>query len=471
MTDNGPGVTNPMLYDPVPEGSQQTSKVMQFVAAIGICFAAVSAGTALAWTAPVLPVIAGNTTEAIVSKSEEPWVGSFLAIGAFFGALPGGILADKIGRKYTTMALAIPYLISWACIVFAKGAGLLITGRFFVGLATGASCVVAPMYVSEVAETSVRGALGAFFQLFLTIGILFIYLVGAVAHWVTLSIACAIFPVILLVAMIFIPESPTYLMKQGRRIDAGLAIKWFWGPKCDTQTALNAIQADLDAVSSDAKLSDLISVQSNRLALITSLSLMLFQQFSGINAVIFYANSIFEAAGSTLDPAICSIIVGVVQVLMTFASAVLIEKAGRKILLLQSSIVMGLCLITLGVYFKLKDGGSDVTSIGWLPLAAVVLFIVSFSLGFGPIPWLIMGELFAPDVKGIASAIAVMFNWTLVFVVTQTFGPLVSSIGGAFTFWLFAIVMVICTFYVLLKVPETKGKTNAQIQAILAGKK
>lgn len=108
---------------------------------------------------------------------------------------------------------------------------------------------------------------------------------------------------------------------------------------------------------------------------------MLFQQFSGINAVIFYTNSIFESAGSTLDPAICSIIVGIVQVVMTFVSAVLIEKAGRKILLLQSSFVMGACLITLGIYFKLKDGGSNVSSIGWLPLAAVVLFIVSFSLG------------------------------------------------------------------------------------------
>jgi len=160
-----------------------------------------------------------------------------------------------------------------------------------------------------------------------------------------------------------------------------------------------------------------------------------------------------------------------VQVLMTFASAVLIEKAGRKLLLLQSSIVMGSCLITLGVYFKLKDGGSDVSAIGWLPLAAVVLFIVSFSLGYGPIPWLIMGELFAPDVKGLASAIAVMFNWTLVFIVTQTFGPLNASIGSAATFWLFSGFMVLATLFVAIKVPETKGKSNAEIQAILGGKK
>lgn len=121
------------------------------------------------------------------------------------------------------------------------------------------------------------------------------------------------------------------------------------------------------------------------MALTISLALMLFQQFSGINAVIFYAQSIFVAAGSTLAPAVCTIIVGVVQVVMTVTSALLIEKAGRRILLLQSSIVMGLCLIMLGVYFHLKETGVDVTNISFLPLTSVVLFIVSFSLGFGPV--------------------------------------------------------------------------------------
>lgn len=164
-------------------------------------------------------------------------------------------------------------------------------------------------------------------------------------------------------------------------------MKWFWGRQCDTQTALANIQSELDAQSGDAKFSDLFTVRANLMALIISLALMLFQQFSGINAVIFYAQSIFEAAGSTLDPAICTIIVGVVQVVMTVSSALLIEKAGRRILLLQSSVMMGLCLIMLGVYFTLKDGGSDVTSISILPLGSVVLFIVCFSLGFGPIPW------------------------------------------------------------------------------------
>lgn len=136
-------------------------------------------------------------------------------------------------------------------------------------------------------------------------------------------------------------------------------------------------------MSGEAKLSDLVSVQANRTALIISLMLMFFQQFSGINAVIFYMLPIFESAGSTLDPSIASIIVGVVQVLMTFASAVLIDKAGRKILLLQSSVVMGICVIVLGIYYNVKAAGHDVSNIGWLPLLSVVLFIVCFSLGYG----------------------------------------------------------------------------------------
>jgi len=123
------------------------------------------------------------------------------------------------------------------------------------------------------------------------------------------------------------------------------------------------------------------------MAFVISLALMLFQQFSGINAVIFYAQGIFESAGSTLDPALCTIIVGVVQVVMTVTSALLIEKAGRRILLLQSSVIMGLCLAMLGIYFQMKDAGSDVRNISILPLGSVVLFIVCFSLGFGPIPW------------------------------------------------------------------------------------
>lgn len=468
-----------MLYDGSPEGQGSTTKRNQFLAAIGICMAAVSGGTALAWTAPVEPqLVSDNLSDTtildregfVLTRDEGSSVGAFLAIGAFFGALPAGYLADKIGRKYTTMALAIPFLISWALTIFANGLAMLYAARVTIGIATGASCVVAPMFVSEIAEISIRGALGAFFQLHLTVGILFVYLVGAFTHWITLSILCAIFPVLLIVSMFFVPESPVYLVKKERRNEAGVSLKWFWGPNADTKSALQTIQSDLDAAAGNAKMSDLFTNATYRSALFISLLLMFFQQFSGINAVIFYTVSIFKSAGSTMDPAVCSIVVGVVQVVMTLVSSVLIDKAGRRILLLQSSFIMGSCLFILGVFFKLQNDKVDVSNLGWLPLACVVLFIVSFSLGFGPIPWMMMGELCAPDIKGLASALAVMFNWTLVFLVTKSFSKMQELLGSDWTFWFFGAWMIVCTVYVFFKVPETKGKTNAQIQAILAGK-
>lgn len=199
---------------------------------------------------------------------------------------------------------------------------------------------------------------------------------------------------------------------------------------------------------------------------------MFFQQFSGINAVIFFTVVIFKAAGSTMDPNVSSIVVGVVQVLMTFVAAALVERAGRKILLIQSSTIMGFCLFALGIYFCLKDRYSyDVSSIGWLPLLSMVLFIVSFSLGYGPIPWMMMGELLAPEVKSKATSFVVLFNWISVFIVTKSFPFMQSGLGNDYTFWIFGIIMAIGTICGLKIIFETKGKSNAQIQLMLAGEK
>lgn len=259
---------------------------------------------------------------------------------------------------------------------------------------------------------------------------------------------------------------------KGRQNDAAAAIKWFWGARCNVNTAIQSIQNDLDASGGSGGISELFSARANRNGFLLSLMLMFFQQFSGINAVIFFTKTIFDAAGSTLDSNISSIIVGVVQVLMTFAAAVLVERAGRKILLLQSSFVMCICLTVLGAYFYLKDSGhSIVPSIGWVPLLSLVLFIVSFSLGYGPIPWMMMGELAGPDVKSIATSLAVLFNWTSVFIVTKSFDFLLKNYGGSVTFWLFGVIMAVGTVLGLKFIFETKGKNTAQIQAILSGDK
>ncbi|XP_065371223.1 facilitated trehalose transporter Tret1-2 homolog isoform X2 [Calliphora vicina] len=484
--DGDPNARNPMLYDPLQDGVVKTSKKMQYVAALIVCLGSVAAGTALAWTSPVLPQISApdpnsnttvsNSTDTNASHlqltlSQQTWVSSLLAIGAFLGALPTSYIADAIGRRYTALVMDIPFIVAWICIIFAESASMLYFARFTIGLATGSFCVVAPMYISEIAEDSIRGTLGTLFQLLLSVGILLVYVFGAIVSWTTLSVLCLMVPLGLFVGMLFLPETPTYLLKKGRRGDAALALKFLWGRYCDSRSAIQQIQAELDQAGGNASVMDLYRIPAARRGLIISMLLMFFQQFSGVNAVIFYTVPIFQSAGSTLDPSICSIIVGLVQVVMTLASSFLIERAGRKSLLLFSSTIVTICLVILGAYFNMKDNGKDVSSIGWLPLLSVVLFMVTFSVGYGPVPWLMMGELFLPDVKATAVALTVMSNWFSVFCVTKTFGSMINAWGSDMTFWFFAVCMLGATIYVYSMVLETKGKSSAQIQMWLGGDK
>lgn len=325
------------------------------------------------------------------------------------------------------------------------------------------------MYIGEIAEASIRGTLGSFFQLFLTVGILFTYAIGAGVNWQILSIICGVIPVIFGIAFFFVVETPQYLLKKDKLKDAEKNLRWLRGSDYDVSSELEVMQKEVEnALQNKASLTDLVTNKANRKALICSLGLMFFQQFSGINAVIFYTVPIFESAGSTLSASVSAIIVGVMQVIFTVVSSLLIDKAGRRILLLVSCITMGICLIVLGVYFKLQFDKTDVSNIGWLPLLSLVIFIVAFSIGFGPIPWMMMGELFSSECKGIASGIAVMLNWILVFVVTKIFPTMIATIHSHNTFWVFAGFMGGALIFTYFVIPETKGKTNAQIQAELA---
>lgn len=483
----------------VQEKSGQTRRTNQYIAAVAAAIGAVIAGTILAWTSPALPQLKpmednnatensnltlvemavsnltlinslGQEAEFLMDTKERSLASAILAIGALLVALPVGFLAQKIGRRPTILLLSIPFMLNWLLIIFANGAGMLIAARFVAGLGTGGICVAAPMYIGEIAETSIRGSLGAFFQLFLTVGILFTFVVGGWTHWRTLSIISAVLPPLLVIVFWWMPETPQYLLGQNRRRDAERALRWLRGPDADLSAELEDMQKDVDNASRQrAGIGSLLRSRAPRMAFVCALGLMFFQQFSGINAVIFYTFGIFKSAGSNIPPVIATIIVGVVQTIATYISSLLIERAGRRILLLQSCIIMGICLIVLGVYFKIQMT-TDLSAIGWLPLVCLVLFIISFSMGFGPIPWMMMAELFPVEYRGTASGITVIVNWFLVFVVTLCFPIMEIAIGIHSCFWFFAGFMILCVFFVFFLIPETKGKTVSQIQAILGGR-
>ncbi|KAL0125279.1 hypothetical protein PUN28_004422 [Cardiocondyla obscurior] len=153
----------------------------------------------------------------------------------------------------------------------------------------------------------------------------------------------------------------------------------------------------------------------------------------------------------------------------TVVAAVIVDRAGRKPLLILSSSVMLISLVALGSYFNLKESESDVSNLGWLPLTSLTLFMIAFSIGMGPIPWMLMGEVFPAETKAVASGIAVMLNWFLVFLVTKSFPMMNKGLGADVTFWIFATIMAIATGFIYFFVPETKGKTSQEIQEELQG--
>lgn len=287
------------------------------------------------------------------------------------------------------LGLVVPFTAGWALVCWANGVAMLLVGRILLGLSGGAFFVVAPMYIGEIAEKEIRGTLGSFFQLMVTTGILFVYAVGYDLSVFTFSIICGVLPLAFAAAFVFMPESPLYLVSKYRSEDAINSLKWLRGEHYDYSDELNELQSQHEQdVNNRISILAALKRRATVKALIIIVGLMFFLQLSGINIVIFYTGSIFNAANIDIKSELATILIGVMQVVATFVASMIVDKVGRRVLLLISISVMAVSKILLGVYFHLasKDAKS-VENLGWLPVFALCLYIIVFSLGFGPIPW------------------------------------------------------------------------------------
>lgn len=470
------GVSQAELVEPRGDSGR---KLPQYLAALAATLGALAAGSMLGWSAPVMVKLtdAENNTSGYdfeVTKSQGDWIASIINLGAAFICFPIGMVMDIIGRKNTMLLLVIPFTLGWLLITFGTSVGMLIAGRFITGVAGGAFCVTAPAYTSEIAQDSIRGTLGSYFQLMITIGILFAYVVGGYASVFVFNILCTCIPIVFGIIFFFMPESPSFLVVKGRNDEAREALIKLRGQSYDVDSELNDLKFKNEE-SKRNKVSYIAAIKKKTAlkAILICYALMLFQQLSGINAVIFNTSQIFSDAGATIPATISTIIIGVIQVIATFISSLVVDKLGRRILLLLSALVMCVCSTALGVYFFLQQthgpNADIVQAISWLPLVSLSVFIVAFSLGFGPIPWMMAGELCKIDIKAFVGSTAGTFNWLLSFTVTSTFNSLNAAIGAGQVFWLFAGIMLIGFVFIFFVVPETKGKSVDEIQVMLGG--
>lgn len=271
------------------------------VAAMAAAGGAFAVGTALGWPSPIGPKMVDNGgDERYFPIDNFDLVASILTIGCAASCLPIGILMKLFGRKWTMMGMILPFLVGWGLVAWAQNYAMLLTGRFFLGLAGGAFCVSAPQYASEIAEKEIRGTVGVFCVLLIHGGILFVYILGAYASVFWTSIVCGVVPIIFGAIFFFMPESPVYLISKNRDEDVKNTYKWLRGSTYDPSEEINEIKSELKEIeNNNVSFFETLKKRSTKHALAIGFGTMFFQQASGINVVLFYTTFIFAVSQSS----------------------------------------------------------------------------------------------------------------------------------------------------------------------------
>ncbi|RID48204.1 hypothetical protein BRARA_I04735 [Brassica rapa] len=415
------------------------------------------------------PTQAAITKDLGLTVSEYSVFGSLSNVGAMVGAIASGQIAEYMGRKGSLMIAAIPNIMGWLSIAFAKDTSFLYMGRLLEGFGVGIISYTVPVYIAEIAPQNMRGALGSVNQLSVTVGIMLAYLLGLFVPWRILAVLGVLPCTLLIPGLFFIPESPRWLAKMGLTDDFETSLQVLRGFDTDITIEVNEIKR---SVASSGKRSAIRFVDLKRrryyFPLMVGIGLLVLQQLGGINGVLFYSSTIFASAGVSSSN-VATFGVGAVQVLATAVATWLVDKSGRRLLLMISSIGMTISLVIVAVAFYLKEFVSPDSNmyniLSMVSVVGVVAMVIACSLGMGPIPWLIMSEILPVNIKGLAGSIATLANWFVSWLVTMTANMLLAwSSGGTFT--LYALVCGFTVAFVSLWVPETKGKTLEEIQAL-----
>lgn len=418
-------------------------------------------------TAVIAGVIGYLEQKFELSPAGVGWAASSAIWGCVAGAMMAGYLSDRFGRKKVLIVTAVLFFVSSLGASVPVNLTQFVIARFIGGVGIGAASMLSPLYISEIAPAKIRGTLVSMYQLAIVIGINLIYFVnlkiaslGDVVWNVETGwrymLASGVLPALLfLVLLILVPESPRWLTKRKRYAEAMDTLEKVNG-KEQAEVVMSEIKAAL--TEETGTMSELFKPGLRR-ALIVGVVLALFSQITGINAIIYYAPEIFKSIGFAADSALLqTVLIGVINTLFTFVALWLIDRTGRKTLLLWGVSGMIVCLLGTGLcfYFNLTQGP-------WL-LLFILGYIACFASSLGPIPWVLISEIFPTKNRGVAMSFCTVVLWVGVVAITQFTPVLLKEIGGAFTFWVFMINAIILLVFTWLKIPETNGKTLEEIE-------
>jgi sugar porter (SP) family MFS transporter len=409
-----------------------------------------------------LPLI---TAKLHLSSNGESWVTGSLLLGAVVGAAMSGFLADLIGRRWTVFTAGVIYTIAALASSTVSRLGLLTVTRGALGLAVGTASFVAPMYIGEHSPKALRGGMTALTQLAVTLGILIAYLVDDAfkdvsGGWRWMFALGALPGLILAISMLFVPETPRWLVEHGRSDEAKHSLLRSRS-ESDVDEEIDEIE-QISKEESRFSLTDLLGKRLSPLVII-GVTMAVMQQLIGINTVVYYGATILGFAGLSINSSIAqAVFIGLVNLIFAGVAVILLDKIGRRVPLLIGTIGSVIGLIVLGVYFDLSSSFQHQHA--WIALAAMMFYIASFEISLGPIFWVMIAEIFPLRARAKAMAVCTMFNWGFNFLVSFFFLDLVKAIGQAETFWLYALFGVFAVIFFAWRVPETKDRSLEQIE-------
>ncbi|XP_029170085.1 facilitated trehalose transporter Tret1-like [Nylanderia fulva] len=457
---------------------KEPGRLRQFIFTVIVNLSSMCYGFIAGWQSPAVLQLQDPKSPAVggepMSDEGVSWMNGLLTLTGTFMTMLFAVIPDKFSRKRFGYAIALPTMVSWLLIIFATEHIHIYIAKALGGIAGAAVFFLVPTYVSEISCDSIRGLLASIIQFTLTFGILLAYILGGMMSLYNLAVVGAILTALYVIAFAFMPESPVYLIRQNRMREAVRSLNWLKaGDTVVVEQTLSHLQLQVKeaACTKAAKLSDLFRDRATIKGLIIILGLYGGQQFSGIFAVISYTESIFKMAGSSLSPNMSSVIVGAIMLLGCFLSTSLIERAGRRSLLLISCAAMCMCHCVIGTFCYLQQLQYDVSVYSWIPIAALSFFMITYALGMGSGPIVIMSEIFSRDVASIAATVGFIMSWGSSFVVVKIFADLIALLGMHGCFFLLAISCACSFVFCFVLVPETKGRTREDIVEELNGSK
>ena len=442
-----------------------------------VSFAVTGCGMALVWTSPALAYLQSAESEIPITKWQSSWINSLLYAGIVCGCAVVPFIIDRLGRKYTYLLFSLFQVFGWLLIIFAQNFSTICAARFCHGFAESALFDFISIYIAEIAEKRIRGILGTILKVSAFLGIFYVGMLGAFVSYKTMNLMCIPVPLIFLSTFPFMPESPYFCLMKGRDEEAEKILMKFRGLK-----KLKSVKLYIESIKEAMReskqvkkntLMDLLSTKIFRKCLVILFFAKATKMLSGAVTIGGYTQSIFSATGFKLEPKYSAVVIYGTQLFASIMAVGFVDRVNRRTLFLISGITCTICLISVGLFFFVKDQLKfcGVFSISWVPLASLILYELGYCSGIGPISYIIPGEIFPVQVKGTAVNLGVIMENLWGFVIGLVFYKLNATVGIYGTFWIFAVCCLIGSISLFCTMPETRGKSLEEIQHELQCKK